>query len=455
MFSRQLRLGSRIHSGEHRGHRFLTILKCCHKVSLEPSLLQAEQPQLSQPVLIGEVFQPSDHFCGPPLDLLQQACVFLILETPELDAVLQVGSHESGVEGQNHLPQPAGHASFDAAQDTIGFLGCECTSLAHVLLFIHPYHPQVLLCRAALNPFIPQPVLIPGVAPTQVQALALGLVEPHEVHMGQLLQLVQVPLDDILSLRHVNCTTQLGVICKLAEGALDPAVYPIPYPLNSPPIKSISLQFREKDVVGDLVKGLTEVQSPGTSPNCHDFSNIMESGLATTSANSLRTLGCMSSGPIDLCPSTREVWEERVPVKTEAKMLLSTSAFSSSVVSSLPVMFISSSRALAFLTPSLHKRAASLYSSQDTCPCFHCLCISFLPFSLTSSHARLLLSFPDFLHLGIKSSCALWKASLKICQLCSAPLSLRTVSQGVLLTNPLNSWKFAFLKFRVLTLLFA
>ncbi|KAK4827828.1 hypothetical protein QYF61_021912 [Mycteria americana] len=26
---------------------------------------------------------------------------------------------------------------------------------------------------------------------------------------------------------------------------------PIPYPLNSPPIKSISLQFREKDVVGD------------------------------------------------------------------------------------------------------------------------------------------------------------------------------------------------------------
>ncbi|KAK4829838.1 hypothetical protein QYF61_006848, partial [Mycteria americana] len=48
----------------------------------------------------------------------------------------------------------------------------------------------------------------------------------------------------------------------------------------------------------------------------------------------------------------------------------------------------------------------------------------------------------------IKSSCALWKESLKICQLCSAPLSLRTVSQGVLLTNYLKSWKFVFLKFR-------
>ena len=33
----------------------------CHKVSPEPSLLQAEQPQPSQPVFIGEVLQPSDH----------------------------------------------------------------------------------------------------------------------------------------------------------------------------------------------------------------------------------------------------------------------------------------------------------------------------------------------------------------------------------------------------------
>ncbi|KAK4831745.1 hypothetical protein QYF61_018943 [Mycteria americana] len=143
------------------------------------------------------------------------------------------------------------------AQDTIGFLGCEHTLLAHVQLFIHQY-PQVLLCRAALNPFIPQPVLIPGVALTQVQDPALGLVESHEVHAGPILQLVQVPLDGIPSLRCVNCTTQLGVICKLAEGALDLAV-----------------------------------NSPGPSPDCRDFSNIMESGLATTSANSLRTLGCI------------------------------------------------------------------------------------------------------------------------------------------------------------------
>ncbi|KAK4818643.1 hypothetical protein QYF61_016614 [Mycteria americana] len=42
----------------------LEVLKGHDKVSLEPSLLQAEHPQLSQPVFIGEVLQPSDHFCG-------------------------------------------------------------------------------------------------------------------------------------------------------------------------------------------------------------------------------------------------------------------------------------------------------------------------------------------------------------------------------------------------------
>ncbi|KAK4824603.1 hypothetical protein QYF61_016872 [Mycteria americana] len=42
------------------------------------------------PSLAGEVFQPSDHFCGPPPDPFQQVHVFPVLRTPELDAVLQV-----------------------------------------------------------------------------------------------------------------------------------------------------------------------------------------------------------------------------------------------------------------------------------------------------------------------------------------------------------------------------
>ncbi|PKU41222.1 hypothetical protein llap_8474 [Limosa lapponica baueri] len=143
--------------------------------------------------------------------------------------------------------------------------------------------------RVTLDPFILRSVLISGVALTQAQDLALGCVEPHEVHSGPLLKPLQVPLDGILSLRCVNHTTQLGVVSKRAEGALDPTVYvidedteqyqsqyrplgdtnhypldvtnqPIPHPLNSPPIKPTSLQFREKNFVGDHVKGLTEVQ---------------------------------------------------------------------------------------------------------------------------------------------------------------------------------------------------
>jgi len=53
----------------------LHVLKGCCKVSPQPSLLQDEQPQLSQPFLIEEVFQSLDRFCSLPLDPLQQVHV--------------------------------------------------------------------------------------------------------------------------------------------------------------------------------------------------------------------------------------------------------------------------------------------------------------------------------------------------------------------------------------------
>ena len=73
-----------------------------------------------------------------------------------------MGSHQSRVERQNPLPRHAGHTCFDAVQDMVGLLGCRCTLVAHVQFFIHQY-PQVLLGRAAPNPFIPKPVLLVGV----------------------------------------------------------------------------------------------------------------------------------------------------------------------------------------------------------------------------------------------------------------------------------------------------
>lgn len=49
----------------------LHVLEDPYKVSLEPSLLQAEELQHPQPVLTGKVLQPSAHLSSPPLDPLQ------------------------------------------------------------------------------------------------------------------------------------------------------------------------------------------------------------------------------------------------------------------------------------------------------------------------------------------------------------------------------------------------
>lgn len=45
-----------------------------------------------------------------------------MLRTPEEAAIFQLESHENRVEGENHVPCPAGDAFFDATQDAIGFL---------------------------------------------------------------------------------------------------------------------------------------------------------------------------------------------------------------------------------------------------------------------------------------------------------------------------------------------
>ena len=42
--------------------------------------------------------------------------------------------------------------------------------------------------------------------------------------MGPLFKFVQIPLNGITSFCYINCITQLGVVCKLAEGALDPTI---------------------------------------------------------------------------------------------------------------------------------------------------------------------------------------------------------------------------------------
>ncbi|KAK4810174.1 hypothetical protein QYF61_010486 [Mycteria americana] len=239
------------------------VLEVCYKVFLEPSLLQAEQPQLSQPVFIGKVLQPSDHLHGPPLDLLQQVHVLLMLGAPELNAALQVVVESNKVSPQPpflqakqpQLPQPllmtcslgpspaslpfSGHApapqclscSEGPKLNTVfevrphqcqpGYnLG---TLLAHVQAAVNQ-HPQVFFCRAAFQPLFPKPVALHEVVVAQVQDPALSLVEPHTIGPSPSIQPVQVLLQSLPTLKQINTPTQLGVICKLTEGALDPFV---------------------------------------------------------------------------------------------------------------------------------------------------------------------------------------------------------------------------------------
>ena len=109
---------------------------------------------------------------GPPLDLLQWVPVLLVLGASELNAVLQITSHQRRVKGDNNLPQLAGHAVFEVAQDMAGFLGCKHISLAHaegfcLFVFLVNQQPRILPLRAAFKP-VSSPASVLGIALTWV-----------------------------------------------------------------------------------------------------------------------------------------------------------------------------------------------------------------------------------------------------------------------------------------------
>jgi len=72
------------------------------------------------------------------------------------------------------------------AQDTVG-PGYSAHYWLNVLLAFQQY-PQVLFCKAVLNPLMPQLVLVVRIALTLVQELAIRFVETHEVLLGPLLK---------------------------------------------------------------------------------------------------------------------------------------------------------------------------------------------------------------------------------------------------------------------------
>ncbi|GAB0184399.1 hypothetical protein GRJ2_000905200 [Grus japonensis] len=155
--------------------------------------------------------------------MLQHLNVLLVLRDPKLNTALEVRPHQCRVQGDDRFPTPAGHTISDTSQDAVGLLGHLGTLLAHVQLAINQ-HPQVLFLQAPFQPLFPKPVGLHGVVVTQLQDPALSLVEPHTIGLGPLIQPVQIPLQSLPALKQINTPTQLGVICKLTEGALNPLV---------------------------------------------------------------------------------------------------------------------------------------------------------------------------------------------------------------------------------------
>ena len=66
----------------------MEVLEGCSEVLQELSLLQAEHAQLPQLFFTGDVFQLFGRLCGPPLELLQQLCIILVLRGPRTTQVL-------------------------------------------------------------------------------------------------------------------------------------------------------------------------------------------------------------------------------------------------------------------------------------------------------------------------------------------------------------------------------
>jgi len=63
-----------------------------------------------------------------------------------------MGPHKDRVEEDNYILHPAGHSSFDPAQETFVLPGCKLTLLAHIKLLVHQ-NLKILLHWAALNEY--------------------------------------------------------------------------------------------------------------------------------------------------------------------------------------------------------------------------------------------------------------------------------------------------------------
>lgn len=225
------------------------------------------------------------------------------------------------------------------------------------------------------------------------------------------------------------------------------------------------------------VRVVQQPQQPAPSEPwdvCHSAPDLYTFCLMRESLTcSLLTIGgILLHQPLPRSSRTWEVWEARLPVKTEAKNWLSMAAFSMHIKASSPFSFIKGYAPL-FLSLQINistEHHLVIFSWKISSIRKAWLCMlrqhprtlprPHVPNSTAHtilsycrpllSHFRFLSHLLDFLRWGMEISCALRKVLLKSCQLCSIPMSLRTVFQRIPFNNSLNNHKFILL-FTVLT----
>ncbi|KAK4815248.1 hypothetical protein QYF61_023695 [Mycteria americana] len=181
------------------------------KVSPQPPFLQAKQPQVPQPLPISLVFQTLPQLRCPSLDTLQPLNVSLVVRGPSLNTVFEVQPHQCQVQGGNHFPSPAGHTIPDTSQDAIGLLGRLGTLLAHIQLAVDQ-HSQL---SSHSSPSVAWGCCDPSAGPG---------TWPYTIGLGPLIQPLWILLQSLPTLKQINTPAQLGVVCKVTEGALNPLV---------------------------------------------------------------------------------------------------------------------------------------------------------------------------------------------------------------------------------------
>lgn len=148
-----------------------------------------------------------------PLDLFQYVHIYHVLESPEVDTVLQTWLHKDWIGWKNHFPGTAGytHAGIRSTSPV-----CPCPSLPQKhdadLCLACPLGPRAF-CKASFYPAVNPPLWLHGI----MQDLTLPyFIELHRIPVKPLLQSVRVP-----KFNNSPAFIQPGLVLSAREHAVD------------------------------------------------------------------------------------------------------------------------------------------------------------------------------------------------------------------------------------------